>query len=124
MQVRILLKNIDDEKATKQLIDRKLLFALERISSRVREVIVHLEDESPSSGAFDGLCRIDVDVQPVGNVHVAARAETVFDTVLAATRKLEKALKHEFDRERRSSRIRHEKSKRQFVESLIEDDNA
>lgn len=105
----------------REFILRKVHFAMDRIASRVGKVTVRLEDETASSSAFDGLCRIEVEMHPSGHIHVSSHGESVFDCVLQAVQKMENAVKHDIDRHRRSSKIRHKNTKRQFVESLQPD---
>lgn len=120
MKIEIVTKNIKNEPMVREYIQRKVHFALDRIEARVRNVVVRIEDETRASPAFDGVCRIEVDLVPRGHVHVSANGESVFDCVLQAIRKMEHAVKHDIDRHRKSSKIRHQNAKRTFVESLEE----
>lgn len=118
MKIEILAKNVKNEEMVRSFIQRKVDFALDRVETRIKNVVVRIEDETKTSPAFDGICKIEVDMLPRGHVHVSATGESVFDCVLQAIRKMEHAVKHDIDRRRRSSKIRHSNSKREFVESL------
>lgn len=118
MNIEIVTKHVDNETAIKGYIQDKVHSAIDRINARIDQVTVRLEDESANSDAFDGLCQIDVSLNPTGHIHVSAHGESPHDTVLQATRKMEHAIKHDIDRHRRSSRVRHQKSKQEFYASL------
>ena len=124
MKIEIVTKNIDDDSMVREFIHRKVHFALDRFDSRINRVVVHLVDETARSSAFDGHCQIDAFINAGGQLHVSANGESEFDSVLQATRKIEHAVKHEFDKQRSSSRIRHQKTKRKFISSLGEDEFA
>ena len=121
MEIDIVTKHVDDEATVREYIERKVHFALDRIDARVDRVTVRLEDETKDNAVFDGLCRIEIELHPRGHIHVSSNGESVFDCVLQATRKMERAVKHHIDRHRSSSKIRHHESKRIFIESLAED---
>ncbi len=112
MKIEFKAKNVDNESAVKEFVERKVHFALDRIEARIDNVVVRLEDETKDSALFDGSCRIEVDLHPRGHVHVSSNGDSVFDCVLDAIRKMEHAVKHDIDRNRTSSKIRHESGKR------------
>ncbi len=118
MKIEILTSNIKNENMVREFIDRKVSFALNRIGARIGSVTVRLEDETRDSAAFDGLCRIDVKLQPRGYVHVSSRGESASDCILQAVRKMENAVKHELDRHLISAATRHQKTKRAILETL------
>ncbi len=115
MKIEIMIKNIDNDSAIREFIERKVHYALDRINARVEQITIRLEDASGHSHAFDGRCQIDVSLLPTGQIHVSASGGTTFDSVLQATQKMEHAIKHDIDRQRRSAHIRHQKSKREFA---------
>ncbi len=118
MKIEIKTKHVKDETAVREYIETKVHFALDRIDARVDTVTVRLEDETKDSNKFDGICRIDVEVHPKGHIHVSSTGESTYDCILQAVRKMEHAIKHDIDRNRRSSKIRHQKAKKSFIESL------
>lgn len=119
MKIEVKTKNVINDGPVREFIDRKVKIALERIESHVRSVTVRLEDEKgKNKSIFDGLCRIEVDLEPKGDVHVSAHGESAFDCVQQAIRKMEHAVKHDLDRHRKSSKIRHQQTKRKMNESL------
>ena len=118
MKIEIVTKNIKNENMVREFIHRKVTFALDRMSTQIVSVTVRLEDEAWDSAAFEGLCRIDLELQPSGHLHVSSTGESSSDCVLQATRKMENAVEHERDRRIRSARTRHQKTKRSILESL------
>ena len=113
MKVEIRTRNVDNENMAREYIERKVHFALDRIDARINSVTVRLEDETKDSGRFDGHCRIEIEVSPRGRLHVSARGDSIYDCVLQAVRKMENAVKHEIDRNRTSSSIRHQRARQQ-----------
>lgn len=119
MKIEIITKNIKNDSMVREYVQRKVHFALDRIDARVESVTVRLEDEKcKTDTVFDGVCRIDVEIAPKGHIHVSAKGESTFDCVLQATRKMEHAVKHDIDRHRRASRVRHQQAKRAVNQSL------
>ena len=118
MKVEIVTDNLDSDQMVREFIHRKVHFALDRVEARIDKVVVRLKDESRLSAAFDGQCQIDVTLRPKGHLHVSSKGSSPFDSVLQATRKMENAIKHDMDRQRHSSQIRHQDSKRKFIKSL------
>ena len=118
LKIEIVTKNVENDSMVREYIQQKVHFAMGRIGSRVKCVTVRLEDETKDSGSFDGNCRIEIDMKPRGHIHVSSKGESAFDCVLQAIRKMEHAVKHDIDRNRRSSSIRHQNAKRDFIESL------
>ena len=118
MKIEIKTKHVNNEPMVREYIERKVHFALDRIDARVDKVTVRLEDETRDSNKFDGMCRIEVEVHPRGHIHISSTGESTYDCILQAVRKMEHAVKHDIDRNRRSARIRHQQTKRSFRESL------
>ena len=121
MKIEIVTKNVEDDHMVREFIQRKVEFALDRIVNHIKHIVVRLEDETKNSESFDGICQIDATLQPKGEIHVSAHGDSPFDSVLQATRKLQNAIKHDIDRHRRSSRIRHQNTKQDFYSSLSEE---
>ena len=120
MNIEIVTKNVKEDSRVRNFIKEKVEIALEKINAGDSRVTVRIEDESPTSDKFDGLCQIDVALVPVGRIHVSANGSSAFETVLTAIKKMEHAIKHDIDRHRRTSRIRHQQSNRQSDSSLVE----
>lgn len=119
MKIEIITKNIKNDSMVREYIESKVHFALGRIDARVSSITVRLEDQkSKTDSMFDGRCRIEVELDPRGHIHVSSRGESTFDCVLQAIRKMEHAVKHDIDRHRTSSRVRHQQAKRMVNESL------
>ena len=118
MKIEIITKHVKNEPMVREYIDRKVHFALDRLDARIDKVVVRLEDETKDSKKFDGVCRIDIEVHPRGHLHVSSSGESTYDCILQAVRKMEHAVKHDIGRNRRSSKIRHQKAKQTFIESL------
>lgn len=118
MKIEIVTKHIESDQAVREFTDRKIHFALDRIKERIRRVIVKIEDQTKDSPRFVGHCQIDVRLKPKGHVHISSDGDSVFDTVLQATRKMEHVIKHEIDRHRRAAQIRHQHLKQDIRESL------
>lgn len=120
MKIEIKTKHVKNPEMVRQYIESKVHFALDRLDGRVDKVTVRLEDETKDCKKFDGLCRIEVEIHPRGHIHVSANGDSAYDCVLQAIRKMEHAVKHDIDRNRRSSRVRHQQAKRMMADIPVE----
>ncbi|MEM7454381.1 MAG: HPF/RaiA family ribosome-associated protein [Planctomycetota bacterium] len=118
MRIDIVTRNIRREKPIRGFIQQKVEFALEKVNSNIEQVDVRLEDRTKKSNAFDGRCTIDVALKPGGTVHVSARAESAFECVVLAVRKMDQAIRNDLDRARNTSRGRQKKAQRAFLSEL------
>ena len=118
MIIEIVTRNLKNEKQVREFIEQKVHSALDKIDAEVSHVTIRLEDQSPNKDAFDGLCQIDVKLNPRRHVHVSAQSDSAFDSIVQAARKIEHAAKHDVDRHRNSSRIGHRQTKQKFFSSL------
>ena len=116
MKIEIYAKNVKNKKQVQGFIGHKVHTALDRLDSRIKQVSCRINDKSKNQSEFIGDCRIDVDLFPRRSVHVAAKGDSVFECIVNAIRKMEQAVKHELDRGRSSSNIRHQQNKRNFVD--------
>lgn len=124
MNIEIVTRHVNNEPMVREYIQQKVEFSTDRFAERINHITIRLEDETKNSPAFDGLCQIDVILEPRGHIHVSARGELVFDCVSQAIRKMEAAIKHDIDRHRHSAKVRHQKAKRKSISSLTGEDDA
>ena len=108
MRIDVTTKNIDDTKAVHEFVNRKVSNSVKRFTSEVGSVTVRVEDETRASGRFDGICTIDAALIPRGQLHVSAHGDGWHECIQLAVRKLENALRHDRNRKRNASNIRHE----------------
>ncbi|MFK7767886.1 MAG: HPF/RaiA family ribosome-associated protein [Mariniblastus sp.] len=120
MKIEVKTKNVENKQRTQRFVENTVHSALERLASRIKQVSVRLDDDSKGNSEFIGSCRIDVSLFPRRRVHVAATGETIHECVVNAIRKMEQAVKHEIDRSRSASNVRHQQNKRRFVEYVEE----
>ena len=123
VRIDIVTRNIRREKPIRGFIQQKLGFALEKVNSNIEQVNVRLEDQTRKSNAFDGRCTIDATLSPGGTIHVSAKAESAFECVVIAVRKLEQAIRNDLDRARKTSRGRQKKAQQAFLSELAASDD-
>ena len=121
MKTEIVTKSVINDGLVREFIDNKVKMALERIEAHIRSVTVRLEDEKgKTKSIFDGICSIEVELEPRGRVHVSAHSQSAFDCAMQAIRKMEHAVKHDIDRHRKSAKIRHQQTKREINQTLAD----
>lgn len=118
MKIEVLTPGIQPDAVIRPFVYRKIRFVLERFEKRIDRAVIKLMDESQGSRKFDGSCQVDVWLLPTGRLHVKASGSNPEETVVNAVTKLEQAIAHNLEKNRSAARVRHEKSKREFIASL------
>lgn len=116
MRIEIKTKNVKQKNRVQNFVAHKIQSATNRLSSRIKTIRVRLEDNSKSQSEFVGQCRIEVQLNPKGRVHVAARGDSIYECIVNAVRKMEHTVKSDIDRHRSSARIRHKQNRWATVE--------
>lgn len=102
---RIVIRGLPDDKTLSAFIQRRLEYALERFTARVRDIEVFIEDVNGPRRGVDKRCRIEVRLNPRGAFTVTADAENEYAAVSRATRRCATVLNRSIKR-RRDSRYR------------------
>ena len=108
MRIDVKTKNVHDTNTIHDFVNQKLSNSIKRFASEVASIAVRVEDETRTSGRFDGICSMDATLTPGGTLHVSAHGDSWHDCILQAVRKLENALRHDRNRKRNANNIRHE----------------
>ena len=87
MQVQIVARNLELTGANRQIVERRLGFALARFRDRVQRVKVLLQDLNGPKGGMDQHCRIEVRLVPSGRIEAEA---TDAHAVLAVSRAIDR----------------------------------
>jgi putative sigma-54 modulation protein len=77
MRIQVRSKQIEADETLRTRIERRLEFALGRLSRRIRRVNVQIRDINGARGGEDKSCRIEVRLQPKGRVLVTDTAPDV-----------------------------------------------
>ena len=111
MNLEVVTKHITGEEAVRSYIASKVETAFDRFEHRIDSLTIRLSDESAGSNTFSGLCKIEALLIPRQHIHVDANGQSPFECIGNAIDKMVAALKHDFDRTRHSTNIRHEQSR-------------
>ncbi len=95
---------LDD--SVKELIRRRLLFALSRFEARIQHVSVAVEDVNGPRGGVDKACRIAVRLQPGGDILVTDESRDVRVCVSRAADRIGRAVRREIEKRQRNGRPR------------------
>jgi ribosome-associated translation inhibitor RaiA len=94
--------NVDVTPTTKELIQRRLGFALDRFQKRIKEVRVYLMDENGPRKGIDTVCQLTIFLRGLGKVTVlkkdSAIPAAVAKAARIATRRISKGLKRKLSR--------------------------
>ena len=99
-QIRIVAKNLELTSVEREIVERRLAFALGRFGDRVGRVTVSLEDLNGPRGGLDQHCRIEVGLVPSGKVMAEARDVDVVAAVNRTAERIARRLRNELDRRR------------------------
>lgn len=106
MNIDIWMKRVDVDETARTQVERRLLFRLDRFSSRIDGIKVRITDINGPRGGVDTVCRIDIRLRPTGNVFVEDVDADVFAAVDRASdraaRQTARAIKRMQRFERRS----------------------
>ncbi len=87
----------EDHKAT---VSARIERALKNSAQHIRNVNVHIEDETPDSKKFDGRCRIQVNLNKGEPVIVDASGESFADLLADGVKRIQHAIEHVFQKKR------------------------
>jgi len=68
MQIQIIARNLELTPSQREIVERRLAFALGRFGARIRRVEVVLVDENGPRGGVDTTCRMSARIAPRGEV--------------------------------------------------------
>lgn len=88
MQIFIRTRSIEITEEMRELIARRLQFALDTFKDRIECVSVHVADVNGPRSGVDKSCRITASVQGLGNILVRSSGSAVLTAVTLATRRL------------------------------------
>src|SRR5204862_6825563 len=88
MKVSIRTRSIETTGSLRELISKRLHFALDAFGDRVRNATVHLADINGPRGGVDKTCQITATVQGIGDVQVRDQGASSEAAVTRAARRL------------------------------------
>ena len=105
MPLQIVARNLELTSTQRDIVERRLAFALGRFGNRVGRVTVSLENLNGPKSGLDQRCRIEVSLVPSGTVMAEATDAEIEPAVGRAAERVARCVKSELDR-RRTSAIR------------------
>lgn len=87
----------EDQKST---VSERVERALKNSAHLIRNVNVHIEDETPDSKKFDGRCRIQVNLNKGEPVIVDASGESFADLLADGVKRIQRAVEHATQKKR------------------------
>jgi len=109
MKIDIHGTNLKPSPALADHVSRRLGFALDRLSHRVRRADVCVTDVSGPHGEPDRVCRVRIDLKPRGSVQVAERHADLYRAVDRASKRLKRLIAREVERRRSRTRVRQQR---------------
>ena len=88
VNIEIVSRNLNLESESRELIERRVEFALERFEEQIERVWIALVDINGTRGGNDKQCRVVVNLTPNGSIHVDHVADSVES---AASQAIERA---------------------------------
>jgi hypothetical protein len=102
MDLRIVIKGLDDKEKLRVLAERRIAAALDRFEGKIRTTTVLLEDVTgPSRHAVDKRCRIEVRFNSGGSVRIDELGEDIGATFSLAVARLKAAIGKQAGRRKR-----------------------
>ena len=100
MEIQILGRNISLHPAQQEVVERRILYALNRFSSQVRTVQVTLSDVNGPKGGNDILCRFKVLLRKRGEILVGDTDVSIESAVANVADRAARSLARLLDRQR------------------------
>lgn len=106
MQIQIVARNLELSDSQREIVERRLGFALGRFGARIRRVEVILTDANGPRGGVDTICQIVVRIAPRGKVRAAFTDAGVEVAVSRAAERITRRVATELERRRTSRAVR------------------
>ena len=106
MQLQIVARNSELTTSQREIVERRLGFALGRFGARIRRVEVLLTDVNGPRGGVDKTCRIVARIVPRGEVRVEAADVGVEAAVSRAAERISRRVSTELERRRTTRGVR------------------
>lgn len=106
MKLEIHGQNVPVSNKLQVHIERRLQFALDRLTPRITSISVHVEDVNGPKGGVDKQCRILAQVKPSGRVIVKETGEDAYQSVSRAAEKIGRAIKRRIEKRQTTARSR------------------
>ena|SRR5690242_3216612 len=88
MKLSIRTRSMDITDSLRDLISRRLHFALDAFGDRIRHTSVHLADTNGPRGGVDKSCQITIGVRGIGDILVRKQGSTPQAALMHATNRL------------------------------------
>ena len=100
MQIQVVARNLELTHVRRDLVERRLAFALSRLGGRVRRVSVLLTDVNGPRGGVDTTCRIVARIVPKGELRVEVTDVGIEAAVSRAAERISRRVSTELARRR------------------------
>lgn len=106
MQIEIVTRNMKLTDAQREIVERRLGFALRRFGARVRRADVLLTDVNGQRCGMDTMCQIVARIVPKGEVRAEVTDRGVEAAVSRASERISRRVATELKRRRTTRRVR------------------
>jgi len=106
MKLQIVARNLELTDAQREIVERRLGFALGRFGARIRRVEVLLTDVNGPRGGVDTMCQVVARIAPRGKVRAEVTDVGVEVAVSRAAERISRRVSTELERRRRSRGVR------------------
>ncbi len=105
MRIQVFARNVTLDPSGVDFIERRLVFALGRFASRVKDVVVRVQDLNGPRGGIDQQCQIDARILPCAWKSVKGTGADLATAITKATDRIARCIRTDLDR-RRTRRTR------------------
>jgi len=105
MEIRIVDRNVNLTEAQRTLVERQVQFAFDRFETQIRSLDVSLSDINGPKGGEDIQCRVMVQLNGKGEIHVEGRGGSLEAVVTDAMDRVSVAVSRRLERLKESQGI-------------------
>jgi len=106
MALSIVDRNNTLSNESRELLERRLRFALSRFGSRIRRVTAVIEDVNGPRGGIDKVCRITVKLNRARDVVICDQDSRITECIAHAAERAGRSVGRAIDRSQQSYRVR------------------
>ena len=121
MLTRTMIHNQRQNPQVEEFVREHLQVSFEKFADKISRIEVHLLDENGQKGGGDDkICTIDVKLSGMGLLHVRAKNDDIYSSILKAIQRADASIAKTLDRKSSKTRIRKQGGLRRAAGAEIE----